>query len=69
MGCVQVGSAAAASLRVQDAFLLLEALLLEEQADVVYGEDDALAVRLFGVNVDASHEHRVGAVEQCQQQN
>lgn len=58
-----------ASLRVQHALLLLEALLLEEQSDVVHGEDDALAVRLLCVNVHASHEHRVGAVEQRQEQD
>lgn len=49
--------------QVQLPFLLLQALLLEEQPDVVHGKDDALAVRLLRVNVDATHEHRVGTVE------
>lgn len=60
---------ARALLHVQYSSLLLQALLLEEQPDVVDGKDDALAVRLLRIYVDAPDQHRVGAVEQGKQQN
>lgn len=53
---------------VHEAALFARALFLEEEPDIVDGEDDALAGRLFGVNVDATHQHRIGAVEQREQQ-
>lgn len=54
--------------RIEQAALLLLALLLEEQPNVVDREDDALAGRFFRVDVNAPHQHRVGAVQQDQQQ-
>lgn len=49
---------------LQQTLLLLGAFLLEEQPNVVDGKDDALAGRLLGIDVHATHQHRVGAVEQ-----
>lgn len=57
-----------ATFRVHHSFLLLQSLLLEEQADVVDGEDDALAIGLLGIDVHAPHENRVGTVEQRQEE-
>lgn len=45
----------------------LGALLVEEQAQVVAREHHALARRLLRVDVDSSHEGRVGAVQRHQQ--
>lgn len=54
----------AARLRLLLALQLFRALLLEEHAHIVDGEDDALAGRLLCIDVDAAHQHRIGAVEQ-----
>lgn len=49
----------AALLHVQHLFLLLQALLLEEEPHVVNGEDDALAVGLVGGGVEEVGEFRL----------
>lgn len=51
----------------EQSLLLFRALLLEEQPHIVDGKDDTLAGRLFGIDVDATHQHRVGAIEEAQQ--
>lgn len=47
---------------------LLQPLVLEDEPEVVDGEDDALSGRLFGVDVDPPDQQRVGALEEDEEE-